>query len=111
VLRPDGSVRELRAIGTVDRDEAGRALWLGSAQDVTEHHLSSREFKELEIVVLRHELDILRRQTRRPRLRSGGPRLPRRRRPCSASVSVSAGALFVTPDTLMRWHRELVARR
>jgi PAS domain S-box-containing protein len=45
MLRPDGSVRELRAVGTVDHDEAGRALWLGSAQDVTEHHLSERELR------------------------------------------------------------------
>jgi hypothetical protein len=69
----------------------------------------SGEFKELEIVVLRHELEILRRQTGRPRLRpadrvflaAAGRVLPRCR----------WGSLFVAPDTLLRWHRQLVARR
>ncbi|MDX6414412.1 MAG: two-component system, cell cycle sensor histidine kinase and response regulator CckA, partial [Gaiellaceae bacterium] len=45
MLRPDGSVRELRAVGKIDHDEAGRALWLGSAQDVTEHRLSEQELR------------------------------------------------------------------
>jgi hypothetical protein len=69
----------------------------------------SREFKDLEIVVLRHELEILRRQTRRPRLR------PADRVFLAAAGRVLHrcrwGSLFVTPGTLMRWHRELVARR
>ena len=63
----------------------------------------SEEFKELEIVVLRHELAILRRQVVRPELRSAdrtllaaGSRLLSRKRWSS---------FFVTPDTLMRWHR------
>ena len=69
----------------------------------------SEEFKELEIVVLRHELAILRRQVARPALRSADRTflaaasrlLPRKR----------WSSFFVTPDTLMRWHRQLVARR
>lgn len=69
----------------------------------------SQEFKELEIVVLRHELEILRRQARRPELRpadraflaAASRLLPRRR----------WRSLFVGPDTLLRWHRQLVARR
>jgi DNA-binding NarL/FixJ family response regulator len=41
----DRSVRELRAIGKLDYDRAGRARWLGSVQDVTEHRLSERELR------------------------------------------------------------------
>jgi putative transposase len=65
--------------------------------------------KELEIVVLRHELSILRRQTKRPQLREAdrallaalSRALPRR----SWSVFV------VSPRTLLRWHQRLIARR
>jgi putative transposase len=65
--------------------------------------------KELEILVLRHELSILRRQVNRPRftpndrllLAALSPVLPRR----------SWGAFLVRPETLLRWHRRLVAER
>jgi putative transposase len=65
--------------------------------------------KELEILVLRHELSILRRQAGRPRfethdrlLLSALSRvLPRR----------SWNAFLVRPETLLRWHRRMVARR
>jgi putative transposase len=69
----------------------------------------SETFKELEIVVLRHELSVLRRQAGRPQLRPGdrillaaaSRLLPRSR----------WGSFFVTPTTLLRWQRRLVARR
>jgi putative transposase len=68
-----------------------------------------RRSKELEILVLRHELGVLRRQSARPRLTRAhraflaalSRQLPR---PAWASFSVR-------PDTLLRWHRQLVARR
>jgi putative transposase len=65
--------------------------------------------KELEILVLRHELSILRRQVNRPRfqphdrllLAAFGQVVPR----CSWNV------FPVRPETLLYWHRRLVARR
>jgi putative transposase len=64
--------------------------------------------KELEILVLRHELSILRRQVRRPQFTPGDRLLltalsrvlPRR----------SWRAFFVRPETLLRWHRQLIAK-
>jgi putative transposase len=72
-------------------------------------HFQSNNFKELEIVVLRHELAVLRRRTRRPAmtwtdrffLAAASRLLPRGRWP----------AFIVTPATLLRWHRRLVATR
>jgi DNA-binding CsgD family transcriptional regulator len=46
VVRPDGVVRELRAIGRIERDPAGRPVrWVGAAQDVTELRLTERELQ------------------------------------------------------------------
>jgi putative transposase len=63
--------------------------------------------KELEILVLRHQLAVLRRQTPRPKLEPADRALlaaisrvlPRARWSC----------FFITPETLLRWHRRLVA--
>jgi putative transposase len=63
--------------------------------------------KDLEILVLRHQLTVLRRQTPRPRLQPADRALlaavsrllPRARWSC----------FLVKPDTLLRWHRRLVA--
>jgi len=64
--------------------------------------------KELEIMLLRHELAILRRQARRPRLTA-------RDRLVLAALSRvlprrSWQAFPVTPETLLRWHRRIIAR-
>jgi hypothetical protein len=70
---------------------------------------SAPDAKDIEIAVLRHQLMVLRRQVARPRytpqarlvLARLGRLLPRER----------CAAFLVTPVTVLRWHRELVARR
>jgi putative transposase len=65
--------------------------------------------KDVELVVLRHQLSVLTRQHQRPKLRPADRALisalarllPHRRR----------HGLVVTPATLLRWHRELVRRK
>jgi putative transposase len=67
----------------------------------------SEQRKEVEILLLRHELQVLRRQVARPQVRPAdrfmlaalGQALPRVR------------SLLVEPATLLRWHRKLVRRR
>src|SRR5438552_18923149 len=67
----------------------------------------SEQRKELEILLLRHELLVLRRQVARPQ-----------RRPADRVVLAALGqalprvrSLIVEPATLLRWHRALVRRR
>jgi putative transposase len=68
-----------------------------------------RRSKELEILVLRHELAILRRQARQPKLTRADRALLAA---LSRSLPRAAWAGFpVKPETLLRWHRQLVARR
>jgi putative transposase len=68
-----------------------------------------RRSKELEILVLRHELVILRRQRSRPRLTRADRALLAA---LSCSLPRPAWAAFpFKPETLLRWHRQLVARR
>ena len=68
-----------------------------------------RRSKELEILVLRHELAILRRQAARPKLTRADRALLAA---LSRSLPRTAWAGFsVKPETLLRWHRQLIARR
>jgi putative transposase len=69
---------------------------------------SERE-KEIEILVLRHQLHLLERQVGRPQLRPADRALLAA---FSRALPRRAWSSFVVrPATLLRWHRELVARR
>ena len=63
--------------------------------------------KDLEILVLRHQLTVLRRQTPRPRLEPAD-------RAMLAAISrllprACWSCFIVTPQTLLRWHRRMIA--
>ena len=63
--------------------------------------------KDLEILVLRHQLAVLRRQTPRPKLEPADRALLAA---ISRALSRSRWSCFlVKPETLLRWHRRLVA--
>jgi putative transposase len=66
--------------------------------------------KEIEILLLRHQLRVLERQVGRPRL-TGADRALLAAFSRTLSRQAWRRSLFVTPATVLRWHRELVARR
>src|SRR5712692_5313642 len=65
--------------------------------------------KDVELLVLRHELEILRRQVARPKL-AAADRALLAAAACYLPRS-SRSVLLVTPRTLLRWHRALVRRK
>jgi hypothetical protein len=80
-----------------------RVIWLtaGSSNELLN--------TEVELVVLRHQLKVLKRQVGRPQLR-------RRDRVFMAAISRALprarwSSFLVSPQTLLRWHRELVRRK
>jgi len=103
----DGWRQARRASGTVTLSFLDRAF----CRVLQLIRLSVRKEADLaaEVVVLRHEVAVLRRQVHRPALEPADRAviaelarlLPRRR----------FGGFFVEPATLLRWHRDLVAKR
>ncbi len=91
-----------------------RYVFLLTTRAVSWLRLSRREetWKTAEILILRHQLAVLqRRQPRRPNLTWADRALlvtllsvmPKARRP--------GLRLLITPDTILRWHRDIVRRR
>jgi putative transposase len=70
---------------------------------------TDRDELAIEVVVLRHEVSVLRRQVGRPVLRPADRAILAG--PSRLVAKVRRGRFFVQPETLLRWHRDLVRRR
>ncbi len=98
-------------------------FWSVSAQlaalliDLIAARRQSDGAKDLEIVLLRHQLRVLQRHQPRPKVSRGeklvlallATRL--RQRIAGARQRWSRSVLLVTPETVLRWHRDLVRRK
>jgi putative transposase len=84
-------------------------LALRRSLELVMHCFGSAEAKEIEILVLRQELVVLRRQHPRPRLEPTDRALLAA---LSRLLPRTRWSIFlVRPETLLRWHRRMVARR
>jgi putative transposase len=70
---------------------------------------SCLDVNDVELLVLRHELEVLRRRVARPKLRAADRALPAAA--ASQLPRPSRGARLVIPRTLLRWHRALMRRQ
>ena len=91
-----------------------RFVFLLITQMVSWLRLSQREetWKTAEILILRHQLAVLqRRQPRRPALDWADRALLAILLGVIPQVRRQGLRLLVTPDTILRWHRDIVRRR
>jgi transposase InsO family protein len=109
------SVATAATLISMRRRRARRQLWafvylaVRRMFDLFLLSLRSEQSKEVKLLVLRHEVEVLRRQVARPAYQPAD-------RALLAVLSLllprsSWGTFAVTPATLLAWHRPLVARR
>jgi putative transposase len=97
--------------GRDDRRMTLRLLYLLFCQVLRWLALLSRSSaaKDAELLVLRHEVAVLRRQVTRPRVDWADRGVPAGL--ARLLLRPTWRGLFVQPETLLRWHRDLVRRR
>jgi putative transposase len=79
------------------------------ALELVTFRIRGKATKDIELLVLRHEVAVLRRQVTRPALQPADRVLLAA---CSRLLPRALwGTFFVTPATLLRWHRELLANK